>query len=109
LGAEEMRDEGSSLEIVLAHLDGYARVKLRGELDYLTVSTHGEAIQKLTELRRNVVIDLAEVGFIDSGGLAALIAIAREHEGPVRLEGLSPANRRLFATTGLDTVFDLQD
>ena len=102
-----MSDDAAGLEVVLAHLDGYARVTLRGDLDYETVVQQREPLEALTELRRNVVLDLSAVPFIDSGGLAALVAITREHEGPVKVEGLSPTHRRLFEMTGLDKVFEL--
>jgi anti-anti-sigma factor len=98
-----------AFEIVLVHLDGYARVKLRGELDYQAVRRHREGLEALAELRRNVVIDLAEVTFIDSGGLAALVAITCGHEGPVRLEGLSLMARQLITMSGLDEVFEMSD
>jgi anti-anti-sigma factor len=104
-----MSGDGAALEVVLAHLDGYVRVKLRGDLDYATVEEQDEAIQAVTELRRNVVLDLSEVEFIDSGGLAMLLAIARDHDGPVAVEGAKLAHRRLFETTGLDHVFELRE
>ncbi len=104
-----MPEDGVPFEIVLAHLDGYARVTIRGELDYMAVESHAEALQELTDLRRNVLIDLTEVTFIDSGGLSALVRIAQHHEGPVRLEGVAPNIRRILTLTGLEPTFDITD
>lgn len=104
-----MSDEAASLEIVLAHLDGYARVKLRGTLEYATIEQQHEALQAVTDLRRNVVIDMSEVEFIDSAGLTMLLGIARDHDGPVAIEGSRPAHRNLFKITGLDGIFDLRE
>ena len=64
-------------EIVLAHMDGYERVKLRGDLDYPTIRRHAEALQELTSLRRKVIIDMSEVTFMDTGGIGVLISVAR--------------------------------
>jgi anti-anti-sigma factor len=94
-------------EIVLAHLDGAARVKLRGDLDYPATIEHSEALQEVIDLRERVVLDLAEVGFIVSAGLRFLVSVARAHEGPVRLENAPPHVTRLLALTALIDVFEL--
>jgi anti-anti-sigma factor len=98
--------EGASFEIVLAHLDGYARVKLRGELDYPAIANQREAIEEIVGLRSIVVIDLSELTFADSAGLAILARIAGAHDGPVRIEGLTDAVRRLLDMTGLADLFE---
>ena len=95
------------LEIVLSHLDGYARVKLRGDLDYPTTIGHAEALQELTDLRTRVVLDLEDLRFLDSSGVAFLVVLARAHDGPVRLEHVPAFVRRLLAVTGLADTFDL--
>ncbi len=98
---------GQDFEIVLAHLDGYALVKLRGDLDYPTTVAHAEALQELTDLRTRVVLDLADLHFIDSSGLAFLVRLAQGHDGPVRLEHVPAFATRLLAVTGLAETFDL--
>jgi len=98
--------EEAPFEIVLAHLDGYARVKLRGDLDYVAISQHHEAIEEIVGLRSNVVIDLSELTFADSGGLGTLARIAANHDGPVRIEGITAAVRRLLEISGLAGLFD---
>jgi len=102
-------DEEAPFEIVLAHLDGYARVKLRGELDYQAIARHHEAIEEIVGLRSRVVIDLSELTFADSGGLATLASIAIDHDGPVRIEGITTAVRRLLEVSGLTSLFDYSD
>ena len=61
--------DAERLEVVRAHLDGFVRVKLRGDLDYDTTSQHAAALREVTDIREHVVLDLAEVNFIDSMGL----------------------------------------
>jgi anti-anti-sigma factor len=93
------------VDVQLDHRDGEVRVKLVGDLDDET--SDDERIRPLIELRRNVVIDMSEVTFIDSGGLSALIRIAALHDGPVRLVGVPDGTARLFEITGLDQVFQI--
>jgi anti-anti-sigma factor len=102
-----MGEDADGFRIELAHLDGYERIRFRGELDYAAASTKADAIEELAGLRHNVVIDLTEVPFMDSGGLAALVQIGRDHEGPVQLVGVQPAVRRLLVLTGLDRSFQI--
>ena len=95
------------LEIVLAHLDGYVRVKLRGAFDHAATVEHAEALREVTDLRSRVVLDLADVQFIDSSGIAYLVRLANAQEAPVRLDNVPSRIRRLLAMTGLTDVFDL--
>jgi anti-sigma B factor antagonist len=97
--------EHEPFEIVLAHLDGYVRVKLRGDLDFQTASEHAEALQAVTDLRERVVVDLAELQFIDSAGLRFLVVLASMHDGPMRLENAPPAIARVVEMTGLAGMF----
>jgi len=56
----------------------------------------------------NLMIDLDQVGTIDSGGLAALIVTlrrARDKGGDVRVRTSRPHIRRLMELTGLSRVF----
>ncbi|CAG1004649.1 Putative anti-sigma factor antagonist [Myxococcaceae bacterium] len=55
-----------------------------------------------------LVIDLSDVGFVDSTGLSALVSafkISREHAGEVVLAGLRPPVRTLVELTRLHHVF----
>jgi len=98
--------EEQEFEIVLAHLDGYARVKLRGDLDYPTTIEHAEALQAVTDLRTRVVLDVADVNFVDSAGVAYLVRLAQNHDGPVRLENVPTPVKRLLDLTGLADMFE---
>jgi anti-anti-sigma factor len=98
---------GNGFEVVLAHLDGFVRVKLRGELDYETTIAQAEALQEVTDLRTRVVLDLADLRFIDSSGLSFLVALTLRHDGPVRLENVPPNVRRILTVTGVTDIFDM--
>ncbi|MBV8172456.1 MAG: STAS domain-containing protein [Candidatus Eremiobacteraeota bacterium] len=58
----------------------------------------------------NLMIDLDNVGTLNSGGLAALIATlrkARNRGGDVRVKASQPHIRRVMELTGLSRVFHL--
>ena len=94
-------------EVVLAHLDGHVRVKLRGDLDYPATVLHREALREVTDLRTRVVLDLAELEYIDSAGLVFLVQLTHLHEGPVRLENVPALVTSLLNVTGLTEFFDV--
>jgi len=59
----------------------------------------------------HVVLDLAQVRFVDSSGLGAIVA-AMKQMGPGRrldLAGLTPDVAKVFRLTRMDTVFIIHD
>ncbi len=56
-----------------------------------------------------VVLDMAQVGFIDSSGLGAVVASMKQiGKGKVlELAGLSPTVKKVFQLTRMDTVFTI--
>src|SRR5690349_12293411 len=94
-------------EVVLAHLDRHVRVKLRGDLDYPATVFHREALREVTGLRTGVVLDLAELEYIDSAGLLFLVQLTHVHEGPVRLENVPALVTSLLNVTRLTELFDV--
>jgi anti-sigma B factor antagonist len=98
--------EAAGFEIVLAHLDGIVRVKLRGDFDYPAQAQHAKALAEIVDLRSRVVLDLADLDFIDSVGLSFLVKLARAHYGPLRLVNVPDRILRLLEVTGLEEVFE---
>jgi anti-sigma B factor antagonist len=91
--------------VVLLHakgdLDAYTAPGLRSQLHD---ATEGDA--------QLVVVDLADVTFIDSAGLGALVGAhrrMREAGGRLRIVRPPPLVARAFELTGLDEVLDLRD
>jgi anti-sigma B factor antagonist len=84
-------------------------VAVAGELD---ISTAGVLRQAVVEALRpdpeNLVIDLTDVSFLGSAGLAALIA-AERGSGTTRMRVVAAnhATRRALTITGLDKEFEL--
>ncbi|QPM91623.1 STAS domain-containing protein [Pseudooceanicola algae] len=58
-----------------------------------------------------VVLDLAQVDFIDSSGLGAIVAAMKQLEDGARLElaTLRPNVDKVFRLTRMDTVFPIHD
>ncbi len=56
-----------------------------------------------------VILDLAQVEFIDSSGLGAIVAAMKQLGGGRRLDlaGLTPTVEKVFRLTRMDTVFNL--
>ena len=91
---------------------------LRGDVLIVTVAENRidaagaiafkEAMRKVTETPSSrVILDLSHVGFLDSSGLGAVVAVMK-HLGPDRpldLAGLTPTVEKVFRLTRMDTVF----
>ena len=56
---------------------------------------------------RRVMLDLSAVGFIDSSGLGAVVAVRKflGPDRPLELAGLTPAVEKVFRLTRMDSVF----
>jgi anti-sigma B factor antagonist len=94
---------------------GVAVVDVRGEIDVSTCELlRDRLLLALTDQdRRSMVVNLADVDFIDSTGLGVLVAVwHRAQASPgiiLALTAPSPRARTVFATTGLTKVFPLYD
>jgi anti-anti-sigma factor len=65
-------------------------------------------LEKLTELRKKVVLQLSEVTYLDSGGLGALVRILgvlRAHGGDLKLCQLPPFVTQVLQATNMLKVF----
>src|SRR5436309_158996 len=97
---------GPSFELDERHADGCVWLKLTGELDVATAPRLADRLHQLREENQTVVVDLADVEFMDSSGLHVLCdAISDAQSGHWTFEvrdDLSPQVRRLFALMGLE-------
>jgi anti-sigma B factor antagonist len=101
-----------SLEIQQREREGVTIVDLRGRI---TVGLEASKVRaRLQELAaagaRNVILNLADVDYIDSTGLGALVVCytsLRKLGGRLKLENLSRRNVELLVFTKLATVFEL--
>ena len=82
----------------------------------ITAGEEGRALQqevtKLTLGTKNVVMNLAEVGFVDSGGLGVLVRLFRSlrtHGGDLKFCQVPADLLRVFRITNLHTVFEMHE
>lgn len=91
---------------------GEARLQVRGDVTIQTSPELRRALQPLFAEGYAVIrVDLREVGFIDSSGIATLVEglkWARESGGRFVLTGLSEKVRDVFELAKLDTVFEIE-
>lgn len=84
-------------------------VTLDGEVDvYTAPRLKEELVSAIEDGCVNVIVDLEQVGFIDSSGLGVLVSAlrrAREREGVVRIVCTRDNILKIFRITGLDKVF----
>ena len=84
-------------------------VRLNGRLDATTSPEIRTTLQKLLEKDQpKIIVDLQEVPFIDSSGLASLVSalrLAREKNGIIALSGIQPQAQTVFRLTMLDRIF----
>jgi len=100
------------LEIQQREREGITVLELNGRI---TVGPEASALrekaaQLMTEGKKNIVLELSKVDFIDSTGLGALVICAtslRKNGGNVKLVNLNRRNIELLVMTKLATVFEI--
>ena len=94
-------------------LDGVAVVDCHGRIVFGDESVAlREFVKELLKANRNLVINLAEVNYIDSGGLGTLVGLytsARSGGGIIKLASLTHRVGELLQVTKLLTVFEVYD
>ncbi|MGC3001958.1 STAS domain-containing protein [Streptomyces sp. G35A] len=102
-----------SLTITASHVPAGLALAVAGDLDYTNAPRLRHAAQAAAPpAGRFLVVDLSELGFCDSSGITALIAV-RNHAvaagSEMVLVAVPATTRRLLHMTGLDQVFDIRD
>lgn len=94
------------LTVQVDELDGWAVARVYGDVDVATAPRLRERLVGLvTKGQSRIVLDLDEVGFLDSTGLGVIIGVlkrTRTHGGDLRLVATNERLLALFELTGLD-------
>lgn len=104
---------GATIDLVLEtrEQDGWTIVDVKGEVDLYSSPALRERIVKLVEEgKTRLMVNLSEVGFMDSSGLGALVgALKRVNERSGRLVLVCPEGSplKVLTITGLDKVFPI--
>jgi anti-sigma B factor antagonist len=90
---------------------GAVRVAPRGELDFERAYSFDEELRRVEETRPPcIVLDLRQLGFVDSAGVARLLAAQRRAQREGRrllvVRG-GRAIQRLFALTAVDAFLEI--
>lgn len=84
-------------------------VQVEGEIDVYTAPSLRERLDALVRAGRvHLILDLADVDFLDSTGLGVLVGrlkLVRTHDGSLSLVCSNDRVLKVFAITGLDKVF----
>lgn len=106
----ELSDLGEATDPVGITFDSEGRpiVSLHGEIDLASAPAVRAAIEPIVgEHSKNMTIDLADVQFLDSSGLAVLLAVA-ERVDDLRLLNPSEIVGRIIEVTGLSQVLRIE-
>lgn len=85
---------------------------LEARLDAAVALTFKDVVRNISSpLGMPVILDLRQVEFLDSSGLGAIVGVMKllGPERPLEIASLSPALRKLFRLTRMDTVFKIHD
>lgn len=93
--------------------DGCMRIALKGEMDHHNaVSVRGEIDSLISEERpRKVIIDLSDIGFMDSSGLGFIMgryALMQRMGGEFVLENPNERIVKIFELAGLSRIVKIE-
>jgi len=92
---------------------GCTVVEVRGDLDMATAPQLRDGLQRLVDAGdRQVVVDMAGVGFMDSSALGMLVVTfksLRDVGGRLCLAAAQPAVHSVLRITSVDQVIDVYD
>jgi|HubBroStandDraft_1064217.scaffolds.fasta_scaffold190191_3 anti-anti-sigma factor len=97
--------------LTLTTSTGGVLVAVRGELDLLTAEAFGAFLDVATVQAGRVVVDLAELTFIDCSGLGQLaraLARVRGRGGDLAIVSPSPMTYKLLELSGFTEVMDVE-
>jgi anti-sigma B factor antagonist len=88
-------------------------VHIKGEIDLHTCSSFRDTLREMIDQKNfNIVVDLANVPYLDSAALGVLVDAVRrvrEYDGAIYLVAATPFVRRAFEITRLVKIFQMHD
>ncbi|GAA2206504.1 hypothetical protein GCM10009850_019620 [Nonomuraea monospora] len=101
------------MNLTCRHLPGATLIAVAGQVDTTTSAQLEEYIdQHRARLDEHLIIDMSELSFLDSSGLAVLLAaamLARAHGVGVHVTGLQAMPARLLEITGAERAVTIYD
>lgn len=103
----------TDIDLEVEKMGNISIIQASGDLDTFTCAKLREAICDLIENGcSRIVINIADVNYIDSSGLGTLVGGLRrvaEKNGGLAIAGANPQVQKVFTITGLCKVFKLFD
>ncbi len=98
--------------VAFSHTEGRLVARVSGEIDHHTARSIREKIDREAFLARPrvLVIDLSDVGFMDSSGIALILGrveVAAEFGGVVQIIGAAPPVKKLIRLSGIERMTGL--
>ena len=88
-------------------------LQLAGEIDmHCSTELRGELLEISQSPPAQTIINMSEVDFMDSSGVAVLIEALQLHRrngGLLKLVGVNPRVRSIFEISRLDSIFEIYD
>ncbi len=95
---------------VTEHVD-FVTLSLKGRLDITSsTSLKDDVLRHVQKGRKNLILNLAQVDFINSSGLGTLVSILKEvklAKGRLVLSNLASYVREIFEITQLSNIFEI--
>jgi len=98
------------MEYEVKKQDRFTIVLLKGDVDLYYSPRAREAILENLNNKQNVLVDLSQVTYIDSSGVASLVEgyqMAKDHDLEFGLVGVSDAAINVLQLARLDKVFPI--
>jgi anti-sigma B factor antagonist len=99
------------LELQIASYENVSVLRCRGRLTYGPESVElVRAARQALETTKEIVLQMADVTQVDSGGVGALGSVlitARKRDAEIKLAALQPRVAAVLRITGLDLLFDI--
>ena len=96
----------------ISEQQGASVVAFTGEVDLESSPAAREVLLKCLESTSKVIVDLSEVSYVDSSGVASLVEAlqaAKKNGSQFALAAVSEPTRRVLELARLDKVFTLYD
>lgn len=99
------------MEVTVRYTESGAVISAEGDVDLYSSPKLREAIIEAVESKLSpIVVNLADVTYIDSSGVATLVEgfqLSKEYGGKFRLAGISERAIEVLRLARLDRVFDI--
>lgn len=107
MSAPHATKEPVSTSVTLTPDRAMGVVRPHGELDVSNVEALGRALDRVRDCRE-VVIDLADVTFMDSAALGMFITAQQDLGGALRIVNAPRGARRVFEVTGVTELLNVE-